>query len=86
VRGGHRGRSHGWQAWLEGLAGSAGPLGVGARWYAVALGLSTALALTAAGLHLLLDARASVNLSELSGLNFVVFALIVVEKLGWRPA
>jgi hypothetical protein len=48
--------------------------------------LSTALALTAAGLNLLLDARASINLGELSGLNFVVFALIVVEKLGWPPA
>jgi membrane protease YdiL (CAAX protease family) len=57
---------------------------VGARWYAVALGLPTVLALTAAGLHLLLGAQTSVDFGELSVLNFVVFALIVGEELGWR--
>ena len=57
---------------------------VGARWYAVALGLPMLLALTAAGLHLLLGAPTSVNFGELSVLNFVVFVLIVGEELGWR--
>ena len=57
---------------------------VGARWYAVALGLPMVLALAAAGLHLLLGAQTSVNFGELSVLNFVVFVLIVGEELGWR--
>jgi membrane protease YdiL (CAAX protease family) len=57
---------------------------VGARWYAVALGLPMVLALTAAGLHYLLGAQTSVNFGGLSVLNFVVFALIVGEELGWR--
>jgi membrane protease YdiL (CAAX protease family) len=57
---------------------------VGARWYVVALGLPMALALTAAGLHLLLGAQTSVNFGELSVLNYVVFVLIVGEELGWR--
>jgi uncharacterized protein len=42
------------------------------------------LALTAAGLNLLLGAQTSVNFGGLSVLNFVVFALIVGEELGWR--
>src|SRR3712207_5195967 len=57
---------------------------VGARWYAVALGLPVVLALTAAGLHALLGARTSFDLGGLSILNFVVFGLIVGEELGWR--
>ncbi len=57
---------------------------VGARWYAVALGLPMVLALTTAGLHLLLGAQTSVNFGGLSVLNFVVFVLIVGEELGWR--
>jgi membrane protease YdiL (CAAX protease family) len=57
---------------------------VGARWYAVALGLPIVLALTTAGLHLLLGAQTSVNFGGLSALNFVVFVLIVGEELGWR--
>ena len=57
---------------------------VGARWYAVALGLPMVLALTAAGLNLLLGAQTSVNFGGLSVLNFVVFVLIVGEELGWR--
>jgi uncharacterized protein len=57
---------------------------VGVRWYAVALGLPMVLALTAAGLHLLLGAQTSVTFGELSVLNFVVFVLIVGEELGWR--
>src|ERR687894_3153916 len=57
---------------------------VGARWYAVALGLPMVLALTTAGLHLLLGAQTSVNFGGLSVLSFVVFVLIVGEELGWR--
>jgi uncharacterized protein len=57
---------------------------VGARWYAVALGLPVVLALTAAGLHLLLGAQTSLDFGGLSFLNFVVFILIVGEELGWR--
>ncbi len=57
---------------------------VGGRWYAVALGLPMVLALTAAGLHLLLSAQTSFNFGGLSVLNFVVFVLIVGEELGWR--
>ena len=57
---------------------------VGARWYAVALGLPMLLALTAAGLHLVLGAPTFVTFGELSVLNFVVFVLIVGEELGWR--
>ena len=57
---------------------------VGTRWYAVALGLPVVLALTAAGLHLLLGARTSLDFGGLSVLNFVVFVLIVGEELGWR--
>jgi membrane protease YdiL (CAAX protease family) len=57
---------------------------VGVRWYAVALGLPMVLALTAAGLNLLLGAQTSVNFGGLSVLNFVVFVLIVGEELGWR--
>ena len=57
---------------------------VGARWYAVALGLPVILALAAAGLHLALGARSSIEFGGLSVLNFVVFVLIVGEELGWR--
>ena len=57
---------------------------VGARWYAVALGLPAVLALAAAGLHLLLGAQTSVNFGGLTVLNLVVFVLIVGEELGWR--
>ena len=57
---------------------------VGVHWSAVALGLPAVLALTAAGLHVLLGMRTSVDLGGLSVLNFVVFGLIVGEELGWR--
>src|SRR5688500_14452815 len=57
---------------------------VGARWYAVALGLPVILALAAAGLHLALGARSSIEFGGLSVLNFVVFVLIIGEELGWR--
>jgi membrane protease YdiL (CAAX protease family) len=57
---------------------------VGVRWYALALGLPIVLALTAAGLHLLLGAQKSVNFGGLTALSFVVFVLIIGEELGWR--
>jgi membrane protease YdiL (CAAX protease family) len=57
---------------------------VGARWYAVALGLPVVLALAAAGLYVLLGAQTSIEFGGLSVLNFVVFVLIVGEELGWR--
>jgi membrane protease YdiL (CAAX protease family) len=57
---------------------------VGARWYAVALGLPVVLALTAAGLHLLLGAQTSLDFGGLSALNFAIFVMIVGEELGWR--
>jgi CAAX protease family protein len=57
---------------------------VGARWYAVALGLPAVLALTATGLHLLLGAPTQLQLGGLSALNFVVFVFVVGEELGWR--
>ena len=69
---------------LKDLLGRIARWRVGARWYAVALGLPIVLALTTAGLHLLLGAQTSVNFGGLSVLNFVVFVLIVGEELGWR--
>jgi CAAX protease family protein len=69
---------------LKDLLGRMARWRVGARWYAVALGLPIVLALTTAGLHLLLGAQTSVNFGGLSVLNFVVFVLIVGEELGWR--
>jgi membrane protease YdiL (CAAX protease family) len=57
---------------------------VGALWYAVALGLPAVLALAAAGLHIALGGRASVEFGGLSVLNIVVFVLVVGEELGWR--
>jgi len=69
---------------LKDLLGRMARWRVGARWYAVALGLPIVLALTTAGLHLLLGAQTSVNFGGLSALNFVVCVLIVGEELGWR--
>jgi membrane protease YdiL (CAAX protease family) len=57
---------------------------VGACWYAVALGLPAILALTAAGLHLLLGVPTPLRLGGLSALNFVVFVFVVGEEVGWR--
>jgi membrane protease YdiL (CAAX protease family) len=57
---------------------------VGARWYAIALGLPALLALVTAGLHLLLGAPTSIEFGGLGVLNFVVFVLIIGEELGWR--
>jgi membrane protease YdiL (CAAX protease family) len=69
---------------LRDLLGRLARWRVGTRWYAVALGLPLVLALTAAGLNLLLGAQTSINFGGLSFLNFVVFVLIVGEELGWR--
>jgi uncharacterized protein len=77
-------RAHGWQAWPQGPAGPVGRWRVGARWYAVAFGLPMVLALTIAGLNLLLGAPTYVNFGGLAVLNFLVFVLIVGEELGWR--
>jgi hypothetical protein len=54
--------------------------GVGTRWYALALGLPTVLALTTAGVYLLLGAPAAITLGGLSVLELVVF--VVGEELG----
>ena len=72
------------RAGLKDLLGRVVRWRVGARWYAVALGLPVILALAAAGLHLALGARSSIEFGGLSVLNFVVFVLIVGEELGWR--
>ena len=69
---------------LRNLLGRMGRWRVGARWYAVALGLPMVLALAAAGLHVMLGARMATGFGGLSVLNFVVFVLIVGEELGWR--
>lgn len=69
---------------LKGLLGRVVRWRVGARWYAVALGLPAVLALAAAGLHLLLGAPTPVGLGRLSILEPIIFVLIVGEELGWR--
>ena len=57
---------------------------VGARWYAVALGLPAVLAFTTAGVHHLLGGSEAIRFGGLSVLNFVVFVFVVGEELGWR--
>jgi uncharacterized protein len=57
---------------------------VGARWYAIALGLPTVLALTTAGVQLLLGGPAAIQFGGLSVLNIVLFVFVVGEELGWR--
>jgi membrane protease YdiL (CAAX protease family) len=69
---------------LRDLLGRMARWRVGARWYAVALGLPAVLALAALGLHLVLGGQGPFELGGLSVLNFVVFVLIVGEELGWR--
>ena len=57
---------------------------VGARWYAIALGLPVVLTLAAAGAHLLLGAPTALRLGTLSVLEPVLFVLVVGEEiLGW---
>lgn len=57
---------------------------VGVRWYVIALGLPTVLALAAAGLHYLVGGSTLVQMGAVSALDFVVFVLVVGEELGWR--
>jgi uncharacterized protein len=57
---------------------------VGLRWYAIALGLPTVLALATAGLSYLLGSSKSIQAGQVSVLDFVVFVLVVGEELGWR--
>ena len=72
------------RAGLRDLRGRVARWRVGARWYAVALGLPAVLALATAGLHVVLGGQTSFELGGLSVLNFVVFVLIIGEELGWR--
>ena len=72
------------RAGLRDLRGRVARWRVGARWYAVALGLPAVLALATAGLHVVLGGQTSFKLGGLSVLNFVVFVLIIGEELGWR--
>jgi membrane protease YdiL (CAAX protease family) len=72
------------RAGLRDLLGRMARWRVGARWYAVALGLPAVLALAALGLHVVLGSQPSVEFGGLSVLSFVVFVLIVGEELGWR--
>jgi uncharacterized protein len=57
---------------------------VGVRWYVIALGLPTVLALAAAGLYYAGGGSALVQMGAVSVLDFVVFVLVVGEELGWR--
>jgi membrane protease YdiL (CAAX protease family) len=57
---------------------------VGVRWYVIALGLPTVLALAAAGLYYLVGGSTRVQMGAVSALDFVVFVLVVGEELGWR--
>jgi uncharacterized protein len=57
---------------------------VGLRWYVIALGLPTVLALATAGLSYLLGSSEFIRAGQVSVLDFVVFVLVVGEELGWR--
>jgi uncharacterized protein len=57
---------------------------VGARWYAIALGLPVVLTLTTAGTYLLLGAPTALRSGTLSVLEPIIFVLVVGEELGWR--
>jgi membrane protease YdiL (CAAX protease family) len=57
---------------------------VGARWYAIALGLPVVLTLAAAGTHLLLGAPTPLRFGTPSLLEPILFVLVVGEELGWR--
>jgi len=75
----------GGRAGLRDLMGRMARWRVGARWYAVAVGLPVVLTLATSGLHFALGARTtSVEFGRLSVLDFVVFVLIIGEELGWR--
>jgi membrane protease YdiL (CAAX protease family) len=57
---------------------------VGARWYVIALGGPAVLALTAAGLAVVLGVSSSVQIGTLSIFDSVIFIVVVGEELGWR--
>jgi uncharacterized protein len=57
---------------------------VGLRWYVIALGLPTVLALASAGLYYVVGGSTLVQMGAVSALDFVVFVLVVGEELGWR--
>jgi uncharacterized protein len=57
---------------------------VGARWYAIAPGLPAVLTLATAGTYLLLGAPTALRFGTLSGLEPILFVLVVGEELGWR--
>jgi membrane protease YdiL (CAAX protease family) len=54
------------------------------RWYVIALGLPTVLALAPAGLHYFLEGSPFVQIGEVSVLDFIIFVLVLGEELGWR--
>lgn len=54
------------------------------RWYVIALGLPTLLAVITAGLHYVLGLGWPVRLGAMTVLELVVFVLVVGEELGWR--
>jgi membrane protease YdiL (CAAX protease family) len=56
---------------------------VGLRWYVIALGLPTVLALVTAGFNYLLRSS-DIQAGRVGVLDFVVFVLVVGEELGWR--
>src|ERR687894_3190762 len=71
------------RAGLRDLLGRVARWRVGARWYAVALGLPAVLALATAGLHVVLGGQTSFELGGLLVLHFLVFVLIIGEGAGW---
>ena len=72
------------KAGLKDLLGRLTRWRVGARWYAVALGLPAVLAATAAGISVLFGASGQFQVGRLSVLEPILFVLVVGEELGWR--
>ena len=57
---------------------------VGARWYLIALAVPALLAFLAAGLNIALGGATTFQFGTLTIFEFVIFALVVGEELGWR--
>jgi uncharacterized protein len=57
---------------------------VGVPWYVIALGLPTVLSLATACLSYLLGVSESIQIGALTGIELVLFVLVVGEELGWR--